>query len=133
MRRIFATLLLAVLGFTAALPLVFADPDSVRPVCCRRDGKHQCGMMAGQAKEESSSEPAFRAVRATCPYFPSSGAVPRYPGAAKPEASPAIFACLVSHPAIHAQGEARYRISFNRTHQKRGPPILVSDRKSTRL
>jgi hypothetical protein len=126
MRRFLATLLLAVLGSTAAIPLVFADPDSTRPVCCRRNGKHQCAMMAGQAQQQSSSGPAFVTLRATCAYFPSSGAVPVYPGAAKPEASPAIFASLVSHPATPAQCEARYRISFSRTCQKRGPPIFAS-------
>jgi hypothetical protein len=126
MRRVSATFLLAVLGFTAVIPLVFADPESSRPVCCRRDGKHQCAMMAAQAQEESSSGPALRATRATCPYFPGSGAEPTYPSAAKPEASPAIFASLISHPAVHAQCEARYRISFTRTHQKRGPPVILS-------
>src|ERR1035438_2735635 len=120
MRRFCATLLLTLLGFTAAIPLVFADPESSRAVCCRRDGKHQCAMMA---EKESSPEPAFRAVRATCPDAPSSGAVTAYSGAAAPEASSAVFAGLISHPAVHAQSEARYRISFTRTHQKRGPPI----------
>jgi len=124
MRRISATLLLAALAFTAAIPLVFADPESARPICCRRDGKHQCAMMSTQAQQESSAGPTFRTVRATCPYFPSPGAVPAYRGAAEPEASPAIFASLISHPTIHAQCEARYRISFNRTCQKRGPPIV---------
>jgi hypothetical protein len=126
MRRIWATLLLALLGFTSVTPLVFADPDSSRPACCRRDGKHQCAMASMQAQQESSTEPAFRSVRATCPYFPSSGAVPAFSGAAEAEASPAIFAGLVSHPAVHVQSEARYRISFTRTHQKRGPPIFLS-------
>jgi hypothetical protein len=124
MRRISATFLLAVLGFTAAIPLVFADPESSCPVCCRRDGKHHCAMMAAQ--QDSSAGPALRAVRATCPYFPSSGPVPVYSGGAEPEASPAIFASLISHPAVQAQSEARYRISLTRTHQKRGPPILLS-------
>jgi len=126
MRRISATLLLALLGFTSAMPLVFADPESSQPACCRRDGKHQCAMTAMQEQQESSSEPTFRSVRTTCPYFPSSSAVPSYSGAAEPETSPAIFANLISHPAVHAQCEARYRVSFTRTHQERGPPILLS-------
>jgi hypothetical protein len=37
-----------------------------------------------------------------------------------------VFAAIVSHPAAHAQTEARYRISFSRAWQKRGPPALLS-------
>jgi hypothetical protein len=84
------------------------------------------GAMTAMQEQQESSVPALRTLRATCPYCPSSGAMTEYSGAAEPEASPAIFASIVSHPAVHAQCEARYRISFTRTHQKRGPPILLS-------
>jgi hypothetical protein len=33
---------------------------------------------------------------------------------------------LASHPAAIEQIEARYRISFNRSRQKRGPPSFLS-------
>jgi hypothetical protein len=36
-----------------------------------------------------------------------------------------FFGCILSHPTIHAQTEARYRISFSRSRQKRGPPSSV--------
>jgi len=125
MRRLSAILLIAVIGLTAGIPLVFADPGSSRPICCRRDGKHHCALMAAQTQRESS-EPAFRSVCATCSYFPSSIPVPNYSGAAAPGASPAVFDVLVSHPGTHTQCEARYRISLTRSHQKRGPPRLFS-------
>jgi hypothetical protein len=38
----------------------------------------------------------------------------------------AIFAELVSHPSIHRQTEAKYRVSFSRSRQKRGPPVVLS-------
>jgi len=82
--------------------------------------------MGGQAEQESSTGPAFRVTRTTCPYFPSAGAMNAYSGAAKLEAAAAIFAGLASHPAVDAQSEALSRISFTRTHQKRGPPIFLS-------
>jgi hypothetical protein len=125
MRRISATLLLAVLGFAAVIPLVIADPDFSRPACCRRDGKHQCTMMTAQQESSSeSSGPVLRAARTTCPYFPSSGAVNAYAGATKPEAAPAFSASLVRYPFSRAQSSARYRTYFHRTHQKRGPPTV---------
>ncbi len=42
-----------------------------------------------------------------------------------PEASAAFYGSLISHPTQHAQIEARGRISFSRTRQKRGPPSLL--------
>ncbi len=35
------------------------------------------------------------------------------------------FAAVRSHPALVAQIEARYRIAFDRTRLKRGPPVLL--------
>jgi hypothetical protein len=37
-----------------------------------------------------------------------------------------IRVVVVSHPAGIAQTEARYRVNFNRSRQKRGPPSLLS-------
>jgi|SRR5579871_2578215 len=122
MRRFLATLLLSVLGSPAVILLALADTELQQPACCRRGGKHQCAM--NSPSPDSSPEPVLRAVRSICPYFPSAGTVPAYQGPAKLEASSAIFAALISHPAVHAQGEARARISCTRTHQKRGPPIV---------
>ncbi len=36
-----------------------------------------------------------------------------------------VFAELYSHSAVHAQTEAKYRISSDRSRQKRGPPTLI--------
>jgi hypothetical protein len=35
------------------------------------------------------------------------------------------FAELVHHPAVHEQTHAKYRISRDRSRQKRGPPSLI--------
>jgi hypothetical protein len=36
-----------------------------------------------------------------------------------------FYAALRSHPACNPQTEARYRISFHRARQKRGPPAVL--------
>jgi hypothetical protein len=38
----------------------------------------------------------------------------------------AIFGAVVSHPTIYVRTEAGYRISFGRSSQKRGPPVVLS-------
>jgi hypothetical protein len=125
MRRASAILLLALLSLAVAMPMVLADPESQLPACCRRDGKHHCAMMA-MADSEEPSDPVLAAVRATCSYFPNVGAVASHPNTIAPEISPDIFTAIISHPAIQAQLEAHHRISFSRTHPKRGPPIRLS-------
>ena len=71
-----------------------------------------------------TSGQAVQAVRQQCPYYPSGGAVPMHAFAAVQQNSQMFFAAILSHPAAHAQTEARYRVSFSRSGQKRGPPVL---------
>jgi hypothetical protein len=54
--------------------------------------------------------------------YPASVNAPQGHAAVGIPASLAHFCEVVSHPAIHAQVDARYRVSFDRTRQKRGPP-----------
>ena len=119
-RRISATLLLAAISFplVALMALASSGPDSGLPACCRKDGKHKCAM-SGMMDETSG--PSFRAT-SQCPLFPSSSAAPvcRTTGAPVPSRQQVCgIATFVSRPE---QAEAQYRISFNRSRQKRGPP-----------
>jgi len=121
MRRIVATLMLLVFGSFLSAPLLAAssDPQSNLPACCRRDGKHHCMMTMTQSPTGGTQVYAG----SHCPYFPQSGvAVDVQQPATAPSATSAIYADLVSHPAVHAQTEARGRIAFDRSRQKRGPP-----------
>lgn len=59
MRRIHASLVLALLCLGLALPFLQAKPGSV-PACCRRDGKHRCAM--------SPNGDGFRTLAPACPY-----------------------------------------------------------------
>jgi hypothetical protein len=123
-RRSWAILLLAVFSFSLIAPAVFAGADTKLPACCARGGKHHCNPMSTADTHGSPSGTVFQAARQQCVYYPKGGAVPVHSYAALRESSQAFFASIQSHPAVHAQTEARYRISFNRSRQKRGPPVL---------
>ncbi len=110
-----ALALLFVFGFGLMTEVAAGDDDSSVPACCRRLGKHHCGMPGGTE----------RAVREkVC--FVSPHFAPYAPGRSFAAAAPQIvFAGVASRPAEIPQVEAGRRISFSRTRQKRGPPILL--------
>jgi hypothetical protein len=127
MQRVSATLLLALFGFLLIQPAIFADdPDSKLPACCRKTGKHHCSMTSMAGQQDAPSGTAVKSVRTKCPSYPASGMAPvsGKAGAASPAC--VFFAAILSHPAAHAQTEARYRVSFSRARHKRGPPSLLA-------
>ena len=123
MRRALATFLLAVFSFPLIAPALSADPESNLPECCRRGGKHRCAMMIDQAPAAGVS---LRSIQPRCPLYPSAPATPVGEFVAVLKNSCAIFGAVVNHPAIHVQTEAGYRVSFSRSSQKRGPPVVLS-------
>ncbi|MGH9558762.1 MAG: hypothetical protein ACRD30_05930 [Bryobacteraceae bacterium] len=118
MRRFSANLLLVLFTLLPIVP-AFAGPESGLPACCRRSGKHHCALDQG-----SSWGPQARAVAEHCPYVPGSTvsrtASDRF--AIAPAQAASVF--VSSKPLVLAQAEARARISFSRSRQKRGPPDL---------
>jgi hypothetical protein len=125
-RRFVSISLLLLLTLPLVSPLFAASMAEANvPVCCRRNGKHHCTMAAvAQQSSSTSSKVKTAAVRERCPYNPSSSAAVNLVFFADP-IQQAIFAGIVSHPACHAQTEACFRISFDRSRQKRGPPALI--------
>jgi hypothetical protein len=126
MRRAPAILLVFLFSFSLIAPALSVDAESNLPACCRRDGKHHCGMMARDMADAPSSGLFADAPPMRCPFFPGGGAV-------VPEAAPALLAAsqptgiaIVIQIADQAQAEAGYRISLSRSHHKRGPPTLLS-------
>jgi len=114
--------LLAVIGFSLIAPGVLLDSESGLPACCRRSGAHHCiGNMDDPA---SNSGISFQAIRQTCPSFAI--AAPVCSNLALPRPSAAVFTALFSNPSIQFQTESRYRVAFSRSHQKRGPPTILS-------
>jgi hypothetical protein len=119
--------LLAAFSFPLIGPaLIASDAESNLPSCCRRAGKHHCAMIGMADGQDLSSGAAARATREKCPKFPTSGAVPGYSKTVLLKSALTLSASLTSLPAVQSQAEARYRASFSRSRQKRGPPILLS-------
>lgn len=119
-------LVLLTFGLSLAAPLLAAPAEAQLPACCRRDGKHKCGMMMARQAASSSSSPGFNTLAMKCPFYPKSAptSAVTHLDALIPQQ---LFAGSVAQPAAAiAQAEALYRISFARSSQKRGPPALFS-------
>jgi len=125
MRRALASFLLALFSLPLIAPLALAGSDPTLPACCRRDGKHRCSMSSPD-EAPMPGEVSLHSVAARCSSYPNATAATTDANIGVPENSVAFFAAVVSHPAVQAQTEARYRISFARSSQKRGPPALLS-------
>ncbi|MGA2742530.1 MAG: hypothetical protein ABSG65_34465 [Bryobacteraceae bacterium] len=125
MTRVPAILLVFVIGFSPIAPALFSDAAAHLPACCRRDGKHHCGM-TGQEMADMAGTPssglAADASRAKCPFFPSGGVLLPHSGAALLSASQTVGISTARQVARQAQADAGYRIAFDSSHQKRGPP-----------
>ena len=109
-----------------SLPLVSslfgtATAEATLPVCCRRDGRHHCGM----GSEGSAQGSSAGTVGEKCPYTPSASAFLVLPSFT-PSTAASIFAGITRHPALSPQTDAQLRISFDRVRQKRGPPALLA-------
>ncbi len=116
--RLLGAFLVCVFSFLLIVPALPGSQESQLPACCRTNGKHKCAMDLLHSTDSGAN-----AIQATCPY---SGHLAMATASAGnsfvPGASAAFYGSLVSHPTQHAQIEARGRVSFSRTRQKRGPP-----------
>ncbi len=81
-------------------------------------------MSMAERTQLAGDKPHLGAPLEKCPFAPSDAiTVPAHdflgvlPGGS-------IFAGLVSHPAVFPQTLAKWRISRDRSHQKRGPPTV---------
>jgi hypothetical protein len=120
-RRLLAALLLALFGFSFVSPLVLAsDSDSKLPACCRRLGKHHCAVL----ETSSSSGPVFRAT--PCSVFPGAQIVPARIGAAINQFRASVLPLNFSPQAIMRHDNGACSAPFSGSHQKRGPPSLLS-------
>jgi len=128
MRRAISSLLLAVSAFPAIAPLLLPNIVSDLPACCRRDGKHRCSMSSIDAENalvDQSSGSAATSNSPRCPYYPASITVFGERSISPAANSEAIPVSLGSQPAMERWIEAR-RVSFSRSHHKRGPPTLLA-------
>jgi hypothetical protein len=122
MRRALAMLLLVAFSFPLIAPALAAPPDeSSLPACCRRAGAHHCDMAGVTVAVPARS----RSVGAKCPCCPFGRVALMLPHAFT-TLSATPTATLAAGPAIPVRdAEAGYRISADRTRQKRGPPPFL--------
>ncbi len=124
MRRLVAAAVLAWINFAllfVAIDSAFgAGPVSNLPMCCRRDGKHACTLMA----PSPISGPALQAAR--CPLYPGARALPAQAKASGLTPFVTVHAAIASQSSAQPQTEARCRMSYSRAGQKRGPPVFLA-------
>jgi hypothetical protein len=121
MRRGIATVLTILFGWLLILPALSGSSDLTIPLCCRKNGKHHCMMRSAQV---SNSGTVITAIAEKCPCCPQATTASQV-RLCTPGISEAVFAGLVRHPAVSPQTEASYRVSYDRSRQKRGPPSLI--------
>jgi hypothetical protein len=127
LRRLLSIFLLVVFGLSIVSPLfALSRIDATRlPACCRRDGKHHCMENMADRGNSIQSGTQFSTPAEKCPYYPSA-LVPAHSKLLALPVADAVCASLVSHPAGVAQTESMWRISRDRSRQKRGPPTPSS-------
>jgi len=125
LRKLISILLLAFFGLPFVSPLLAstAKSEANLPACCRRDGKHHCMMRVAERSESSSRRAEFHAPFEKCPYCPAFVLTSHHSQTGMISSS-AAFAELLSHPSVHPQTESRWRVSRDRSRNKRGPPYL---------
>ncbi len=127
MRRLNAIIVVLFLMLPVLLPLttLASDDDLSVPVCCRRHGVngHHCEMMSAY---QTSRLPGTKlmATPVPCPDCPSTAPASVHLHLGLTSAN-VHFGEISSHPAIHAQTEARARIALDRAWRKRGPPASL--------
>ena len=122
MRQLLAMTMAFLIGLPVFAPL-FPGTSSVVPVCCRRAGQHHC--MSGMMPMADASDHAAALVAPRCPRCPMASVVPptlTYLAGKDHSAGIALYV----RPASLPQTQARYRIAYARSRQKRGPPALLS-------
>src|SRR3954454_15492387 len=111
---LFSWLLIAPL---LASPSLFAAV----PACCRKGGSHQCTM---GSSDPGTSGSTLRTVGAKCPFRCNLITAASHFDFCAPGTGDSVYAGLLQHPAISPQTEANFRVSYDRSRQKRGPPVL---------
>ena len=129
-RRTFAAILLALISATFLVPLASAtdDPDVSLPVCCRAHGAHRCSLKSTHMRAAPESNQADRDATPVFSRASDRGAFPTsYPAPIHgdgPDLATALYGSfnLSARLFLHPWMEARRLLTYDRSHQKRGPP-----------
>ena len=128
MRKLLSILLLALFGLPFVSPLfaLSGDAEGSLPACCRRGGAHHCAMMMGDRGDDGFTRGCGSVLRRRS-VLTVRGLVSSVHRdvMSMPVQADGLFASLMTHPAGVAQTESKWRISRDRSRQKRGPPSLL--------
>jgi hypothetical protein len=123
MRRILATLLIAIIASGFVLPAAMTAVEDSAPACCRRNGKHHCLMPQVWAREGSAAKnlPRIQAPASVCPYYDPIRTT-RTSAEARPQANipdvPVVNGFVLSVQFIP------HGLQFVNSALTRGPPLL---------
>jgi hypothetical protein len=125
LRKLIAIALLAVFGLPFASSLFALTPKSEAnlPACCRRSSKHHCMMSKADRDRLLSPKAGFSAPMEKCPYCPAAILSLHHSVDFVPPSANVTHADALSHSAGVVQAECNLRISRDRAHGKRGPPV----------
>lgn len=120
-RRTLASLLLALFSLSLTMPLVLAGESAEEklPACCRKDGKHACGMNKKAAPVEG---PAFQALQTRCGFYPSGGVTAGVDGVEAAVADAVLFALGGEESGPEVSGAAKGLAAAG--WRERGPPVF---------
>jgi len=123
MPRAISIALLLVFSSTLIAPMLALGQtgEATPPACCRRDGRHHCSMSIAERTAARKSGTEVGGPLEKCPYCPSSVATTGHSPLAL-VASSSGLGIPETLPAVIAQTESKWRISRDRSRQKRGPP-----------
>jgi hypothetical protein len=116
-------LLLSAFLFPMVAPALASD--SAVPACCRRNGKHHCGMLQAEKLQAATQDVRATAPVERCPFQQKSLGVAHHDLSTSAVAATNTIA-LIQEPTAASQAECLRRISFDRSRQKRGPPVVLS-------
>ncbi|MCC6536427.1 MAG: hypothetical protein IT162_02685 [Bryobacterales bacterium] len=133
MRHVLAILLSVVVSFPLIAPLLAKTASAGAgklPACCRRDGKHGCGMksMAGAAALASkTSGPAVRGQKFRCAQYPADSSAP--PTASRLALTAAVAGVglppVMAAPAATPWRESHFASVHASLLPQRGPPASL--------
>ncbi len=120
-RRTLASLLVALFSLSLTMPLVMAgeSAEAKLPACCRKDGKHACGMNKKAAPVDG---PAAQAAKIRCGYYPSGGISAGVDGAEIAVPVAVLFALGEEETGPEVTGAAKGLAIAG--WRERGPPVF---------
>jgi len=122
MRRLLAGVVLCITAFWPVSPLLSsASPAPQLPLCCRANGKHKCAL----SKLHQQAGPVLQSMCGEWPLLLPVGSTAVGSSVFLPAAAQQFFAAITNHPVAQAQTESHFRVSFERSRQKRGPPVSL--------